>query len=202
MLVSLVPRRGTGEIPSASSSDHVISCRTGYIIISTLMKYCCLFALPLLIPVCWQQSPWEAECVDCMKPPYGHSAIQIWANKLQMSSGDKAKAEISWEQATSHYWYGVWWPINNTGSLLGSAASFFQLIECVLAHPSTTHTSDCWSSIKNDCCRNKCSTPNWISGCWLQAGLSGEISSFSHDVSECNSPSPKTLNYFWLNPRC
>lgn len=158
------------------------------------MECCCLFALPLLIPVYWQQPPSETECVDWMKLPYDHSAIQIWPNKLQMSSGDKAKLEISWEQATSHYWYGVWWPINNAGSLLGSAASFFQLIECVLARPSTTHTSDCSSSMKNDCCGNKCSTPNWISGCWLQAGLPGEISNFSNDISECKGSSPKT---FW-----
>lgn len=161
------------------------------------MECCCLFALPLLIPVYWQQSPSETECVDWMKFPYDHSAIQIWPNKLQMSSGDKAKLEISWEQATSHYWYGVWWPINNAGSLLGSAASFFQLIECVLARPSTTHTSDCSSSMKNDCCGNKCSTPNWISGCWLQAGLPGEISNFSNDISECKGSSPKTWNYFF-----
>lgn len=167
------------------------------------MKCCCLFALRLLIPVYWQQSPSETECVDCMKLPYGHSAIQIWPNKLQMSSGDKAKLEISWEQATSHYWYGVWWPINNAGSLLGSAASFFQLIECVLARPSTTHTSDCSSSIKNDCCGNKCSTPNWISGCWFEgraAGGNQQLPTWYFRVQRLQSKDLKLI--FWRNPRC
>lgn len=77
-------------------------------------------------------------------------------------------------------------------------ADFLQLIECVLARPRTAHTSECSSSIKNDCCGNKCSTPNWISGCGLQTRLSGEISRFSHDFSGCNGF--ETIFFFWLNP--
>ena len=39
---------------------------------------------------------------------------------------------------------------------------------------STTQASECSSSIKNYCCRNNCSTPNWISCCKLQARPSGK----------------------------
>lgn len=114
------------SLPAFLPRNDVTSCRTlittsapwASTISSALMKYCCLYALPLLIRVYWQQTLSEADCFDCVKLPYTHSAIQMWANKLQMSSRDKAKLEISWEQATSHYWYGFWWPINIAGWLL------------------------------------------------------------------------------------
>lgn len=73
---------------------------------------------------------------------------------------------------------------------------FSQLIECLMPHPSTMRASYCSSSIKNYCCRNNGSTPNWISGCKLQAGLSGEISGSLHDVSGCNDSSPNIWT-FW-----
>lgn len=60
------------SLPASHPESDVTSCRTLITpslplapgINSALMKCCCLFALPLLIPVYWQQSPSETEHVD------------------------------------------------------------------------------------------------------------------------------------------